>query len=84
MARRTIRDIDLNDSTLGEYDPRHLWNRRLHQRDLLIERLNSLDDFDLKVRTLFEFTLPDKPFSAFIFAYFTERFPMLGQLFQRY
>ena len=39
MARRTIRDIDLNDSGLGENDERHLWNRRLYQYDLLIARI---------------------------------------------
>ena len=70
IARRTIRDINLNDSELGENDPNHLWNRRLRQRDLLIQRLDSLEDFAAKIHMICEFTLPDKPFSAFISAYF--------------
>ena len=84
MARRTIGDIDLNDSRLGENDPNHLWNQRLRQRDLLVQRLDALEDFDSKVQMMFEFMLPDKPFSAFIFAYFTGRFPSLGQLLRQY
>ena len=83
MARRTISDIDLNDSALGENEPSHLWNRRLEQRNLLIERINQLDDFDTKVNIMLEFMLPDKPFSSFISAYIKERFPLLEQLFGR-
>ena len=82
MARRTIRDIDLNDSALGENDESHLWNRRLGQRALVIERINQLDDFDAKVSIMLEFMLPDKPFSSFIRAYVNERFPLLRQLFR--
>lgn len=82
IARRTIRDIDLNDSTLGENDESHLWNRRLRQRTLLIERINGLDDFDARVNIMLEFMLPDKPFSSFIGAYVNHRFPLFGQIFQ--
>ena len=82
-ALRTIRDIDLNDSSLGENDPRHLSNLRLRQRRLLIQDLNNLDDFDSKVQMMFEFTLPDKPFSGFITAYLMSRFPALASLLSR-
>ena len=82
IARRTIRDIDLNDSTLGENDESHLWNRRLRQRTLLIERINGLDDFDARVNIMLEFMLPDKPFSSFIRAYVNHRFPLFRQIFQ--
>lgn len=80
IARRTIADLDLNDSDLGENDPNHLWNQRLEQLDFVSEKLNELDDFDLKVQMMLEFMLPDKPFSGFIFAYYTRRFPALIQL----
>lgn len=83
MARRTIRDIDLNDSSLGENNEFHLWNWRLEQRALLIERINLLDDFDAKVNIMLEFMLPDKPFSSFITAYVMGRFPLLGQILRR-
>ena len=59
----------MNDSERGENDASHLWNRRLRQRALLIERINRLDDFDAKVNIMLEFMLPDKPFSSFIAAY---------------
>lgn len=83
MARSTISDIDLNDSELGENNPNHLWNQRLEQLDFVSQKLNELDDFDLKVQMMLEFTLPDKPFSGFVFAYFTRRFPALDQLLSR-
>ena len=82
MARRTIRDIDLNDSGLGENDERHLWNRRLYQYDLLIERINGQDDFDEKLNIMLEFMLPDKPFSSFIAAYVRNHFPLFRRLFR--
>ena len=44
MARRTIRDVDLNDSRRGENDPGHLLNRRRRQRRLLEQRLSSLSN----------------------------------------
>ena len=78
-ARRTIRDVDLNDSGLGENDESHLWNLRRRQRALLIERINGLDDFDAKLNIMLEFMLPDKPFSSFIRAYVMGRFPLLGE-----
>lgn len=80
IARRTIQDIDLNDSELGENDPNHLWNQRQYQTYLLTEALGTLEDFNSKVRMMREFTLPDKPFSAFVSAYLTDRFPELDQL----
>lgn len=83
MARRTIRDVDLNDGGLGENDESHLWNRRLEQRALLIERINGLADFDAKVNIMLEFMLPDKPFSSFISAYIKGRFPLFEQVFGR-
>ena len=79
-AVRTIRDIDLNDRSLGENDPSHLWNRRLRQRQLLIQGLDALDDFDSRVQFMFEFMLPDKPFSGFITAYLMSRFPALARI----
>lgn len=79
MARRTIGDIDLNDSGLGANDRRHLWNKRLAQRSLLIARLNMLEDFDMKVNIMMEFMLPDKPFSSFIWAYILNRFPIFRE-----
>ncbi len=81
IARRTIDDIDLNDGKLAANDPAHLWNRRLRQRALLIERINGLDDFDSKVAMMFEFMLSDKPFSGFMTAYIRNRFPVLRLLF---
>lgn len=83
MARRTIRDVDLNDSGLGANDAAHLWNLRLRQRALLIERINRLDDFDAKVNIMLEFMLPDKPFASFITAYVRGRFPMFERVFGR-
>ena len=83
IARRTIRDIDLNDSSLGENDKSHLWNLRLDQQALLIERINQLDDFEAKVDIMLEFMLPDKPFSNFIRAYVNGRFPRFRQIFQQ-
>lgn len=82
MARRTIADLDLNDSNLASNDDRHLWNRRLEHQYLLIDRLNSLDDFDIKVTIMLEFMLPDKPFSSFITAYVLERFPIFREFFR--
>ena len=78
IAHRTISDIDLNDSKLGENDPGHLWNRRLRQVSMLIQKLNTVRDPFQKVRMAHEFTLPDKPFSAFISAYLRQRFLGFG------
>ena len=69
IAARTISDIDLNDDELGSYDPNSLLNLRKHQLDLVIKRNIGLDDFDAVVPLIYEFTLPDKPFSGFVSAY---------------
>ena len=69
MARRAIRDIDLNDSELGENDPNHLWRLRRAQLALLQETINGEDDDSLADLAIREFMLPDSPFSAFITAY---------------
>ena len=83
VALRTIRDIDLNDDKLGETDPNHLLRRRQSQRDMLIQQINALDDSDEKVSLMFDFTMPDKPFSTYIHAYLMDRFPLFAQLFHR-
>ena len=75
MARRTIVDIDLNDRNLGENDQGHLWNLRKTQLGLIMHELNSLQDPFQKVRLARAFTLPDKPFSSFVAAYFKHHFP---------
>lgn len=77
IARRTIADIDLNDGRLVEYDPDHLWNRRMQRLRLLIARLNSVQNPFQKVRLAREFMLPDKPFSSFVAAYLKHHFPEL-------
>ncbi len=82
MARRNISDIDLNDSHIAQNEQRHLWNLRLNQRTLLIQRLSELTDFDIRVNIMFEFMLPDKPFSSFITAYVKDRFPLMLQFFR--
>jgi uncharacterized protein (TIGR02646 family) len=83
MARRTIGDIDLNDSNLGENEPRHLWNLRLDQIEDLEYEIDKLQDFDEKVEMMLRSMLPDNPFSGFITAYITRRFPALAQLLQQ-
>ena len=77
VAHRTIWDIDLNDMCLGENDQGHLWNLRRGQLDLLVEKLNAVQDQFQKVRMALDFTQPDKPFSSFISAYLKQRFPEL-------
>ena len=69
MARRTIRDFDLNDSNLGENDPNHLWRLRRTHLDLIRTTVNDQDDDELAFLILQEFTFPDSPFSSFILAY---------------
>ena len=71
VALRTIRDIDLNDSTLGENDPNHLFNRRMGWLDQLIAKLEAVDDFDALMNLMHAFTQPDQPFSEFVSAYFS-------------
>ena len=77
-ARRTIADIDLNDSELGPYDERHLCNRRRSQVERLIERLRQLATFGEQFQLMREFTLPDKPFSSFVSEYIRDRFPLMS------
>ncbi len=69
VARRTIRDIDLNDSGLGENSPNHLWRLRRNQLDLLRQTINAEGNDDFVVLVMREFTLPDSPFSGFISGY---------------
>ena len=69
MARRTIRDIDLNDSQMGENDPSHLWRLRRNLLDLLRTTVNDVGDEVLSAMIIEEFTLPDSPFSSFVSAY---------------
>ena len=76
-ARRTIADIDLNDSELGEYDQRHLCNRRRSQVKRLNEALSQLSTFEEQFHLMREFTLPDKPFSSFVAAYIIDQFPSM-------
>ena len=78
-ARRTIADIDLNDSELGQYDERHLCNRRRSQVKRLNEGLRQLNTFEEQFHLMREFTLPDKPFSSFVTAYIIDRFPLMGK-----
>ena len=60
---RTIRDIDLNDSQLGENDPNHLWRQRRAQLDFLREATNAQEDDELVAMVVQEFIMPDSPFS---------------------
>jgi hypothetical protein len=83
QALRTIRDIDLNDLLLSGNDPDHLLIQRLDWLDAVLERLEAVDDFNRRVTMLFEFALPNQPFSGFIYAYIMDRFPILAQLFHR-
>lgn len=69
VARRTITDIDLNDSQLGENDPNHLWRQRRAQLDLLREATIAHDDDDLAAMIVEDLMLPDSPFSSFVQAY---------------
>ena len=81
MALRTIHDIDLNDEDIEEFDPDHLLNRRLTQRDLLFMKLNELGDFKVQAQIMRDFTRADRPYSTFVAAYVISRWPELGQLF---
>ena len=74
MARRTIRDVDLNDSRRGENDPGHLLNRRRRQRRLLEQQLGRVLDPIQQVEMAIEFTRPGRPFSSYLTAFFNNRF----------
>ncbi len=69
VARRTIRDIDLNDSQLGENDPNHLWRQRRAQLDFLRDAANAQEDDELGAMIIQDLMLPDSPFSSFVQAY---------------
>ena len=69
VARRTIRDIDLNDSRLGENDPNHLWRQRRAQLDILREAANAQEDDELAAMIIQDLMLPNSPFSSFVQAY---------------
>ena len=75
VAQRTIEDIDLNDTGLGENDLGHLLNRRKWQRDLFRRTVDSLPDSDMRNRVILDFMELDKPFSGFVSAYVKHRFP---------
>ena len=68
-AQRTITDIDLNDSAIGEYDPHHLRVRRRRQLQRLIRQLGQLDSAEEQVNLALEFAKIDKPFSSYIRAW---------------
>ena len=80
MAFRTIRDVDLNDSRLGEYTLYHLWNQRLNQLWRFIDAIETLDDNSL-IKAAYEFTAGDSQFSSFVNTYFRRTFPMLYEIF---
>ena len=69
VARRTITDIDLNDSQFVENDPNHLWRQRRAQLDLLREAANAQEDDGLAAMIIQDLMLPDSPFSSFVRAY---------------
>ena len=69
MARRTILDIDLNDSKTSRNDPSQLCNRRLHWLNLVKQQLEQLPDIDAQVWIMRTFSQPDKPYSSFVSAF---------------
>lgn len=64
-ARRTIWDLDLNSN--------YLRNLRLERLTWLIERLDTISEFEGKLDVLLRFMLPKMPFSNFIRAYAIRR-----------
>lgn len=78
-ARRTITDIDLNDSGLGLYDVHDLCHQRRERLDLLLQGIEMLDEFEARGQLMIEFTRPDRPFSSFIRAYVANEFPGLAE-----
>ena len=72
IAKRTIWDIDLDSSELR--------NLRLARLNWLIEKLNTINDFEEKLNVLLRFMLPGMPFSAFVRAYVSYRFPMFNRI----
>lgn len=69
VAWRTIRDIDLNDSRLGENDSNHLWRQRRAQLDRVRQAANAQENDELAAMIVHEFMMPDSPFSSFVHAY---------------
>ena len=74
VARRTIWDLELNSNNLR--------NLRLERLTWLIEKLDTIDEFESKLNVLLRFMLPRMPFSNFVRAYATRRFPLLNQIIQ--
>ena len=81
-ARRTIWDVDLNDTMFADNDLGHLRNQRRYQRYLLIEGLNSIDDAVQKIGLARAFTRRDQPFSSFIYSYLVNTFPGVAELLE--
>lgn len=70
IARRTIRDIDLNDSILGDNDPGNLRNLRRYRLYLMIEALMAASgDSNLTNLIISDSLSPRSPFSSYIAAY---------------
>ena len=74
LARRTIWDLDLNSN--------YLCNLRLERLAWFIERLDTINEFEGKLDVMLRLMLPRMPFSRFIRAYVTRRFPLLNQFIQ--
>ena len=74
VARRTIWDLDLNSN--------YLCSLRVERLTWLIERLNTISEFEGKLDVLLRFMLPKMPFSIFVRAYAIRRFPLLNQIIQ--
>ena len=72
IAKRTIWDIDLDSSEFR--------NLRLARLNWLLEKLNTINDFEEKLNVLLRFMLPGMPFSAFVRAYVSYQFPMFNRI----
>ena len=79
-ARRTIHDINLNDSEVGQNDPNHLMYQRRDELDQLIQRLSGLEDAEQQVAMIVSLMLPGQPFSTFIRTYLVKQFPEYAEL----
>ncbi len=81
VASRTIRDIDLNDSQLGENDPAHLLNLRLARKillDTLIQQIRTGAYEESEARGIVTgFARLGQPFSSFVGAYLASEHPDL-------
>ena len=70
IARRTISDIDLNDSILADNDPGNLRNLRRYRLYLMIEALMAASgDSNLTNLIISDSLSPRSPFSSYIAAY---------------